>query len=141
MTLFPCRHPDLEESLLNYFGDNSTPAHLKMADTPGDDTTRLIPCLADNGSISPFPLVAVRNVFVLPGGCHATLTACVMAYYFAAVAWQVWRYACRVIAWSIAYSISCWLLREKPCAALRKALVHNTAAPAAAARCAAPAAL
>jgi hypothetical protein len=39
-----------------------------MADTPGDDTTRLIPCLADNGSVSPFPLVAVRNVFVLPGG-------------------------------------------------------------------------
>jgi hypothetical protein len=62
-----CRHPDLEQSLLNYFGDNSTPAHLKMADTPGDDTTRLIPCLADNGSVSPFPLVAVRNVFVLPG--------------------------------------------------------------------------
>lgn len=62
-----CRHPDLEESLLNYFGDHSTPAHLKMADTPGDDTIRLIPCLADNGTHSPFPLVAVRNVFVLPG--------------------------------------------------------------------------
>jgi cell division FtsZ-interacting protein ZapD len=73
-----CRHPDLEESLLNYFGDNTTPAHLKMADTPGDDTTRLIPCLADNGIVSPFPLVAVRNVFVLPGGCcQFALSPCV----------------------------------------------------------------
>lgn len=61
------RHPDLEESLLCYFGDDTTPAHLKMADTPGDDTTRLIPVMADNGTVSPFSLVAVRNVFVLPG--------------------------------------------------------------------------
>eukprot|EP00878_Enallax_costatus_P028716 GHUV01031051.1.p1 GENE.GHUV01031051.1~~GHUV01031051.1.p1 ORF type:complete len:571 (+),score=152.40 GHUV01031051.1:434-2146(+) len=64
------RHPDLEESLLHYFGDDTTPAHLKMADTPGDDTTRLIPVMADNGTLSPFPLVAVRNVFVLPGVPH-----------------------------------------------------------------------
>lgn len=61
------RHPLLEESLKQYFGDNTTSAHLKMADVPGEDTTRLIPCTMDGGSPGPFPLVAVRNVFVLPG--------------------------------------------------------------------------
>jgi hypothetical protein len=61
------RHPLLEESLKQYFGDNTTSAHLKMADVPGEDTTRLIPCTSDGGSPGPFPLVAVRNVFVLPG--------------------------------------------------------------------------
>jgi hypothetical protein len=76
-----CRHPDLEQSLLSYFGENSTPAHLKMADTPGDDTTRLIPCLADNGSVSPFALVAVRNVFVLPGR-RRSLLICISAAEF-----------------------------------------------------------
>eukprot|EP00775_Hariotina_reticulata_P011537 gene11537-11680_t len=64
------RHPDLEESLLRYFGDHTTPAHLKMADAPGDDTTRLIHYCLDSGGVSPFPLVAVRNVFVLPGVPH-----------------------------------------------------------------------
>lgn len=71
VVVFECNycnsHPDLEESLLRYFRDNTTPSHLKMADTPGDDTTRLIPVMADNGAVSPFPLVAVRNVFILPG--------------------------------------------------------------------------
>lgn len=64
----PSRHPLLEESLKQYFADNTTPAHLKMADVPGEDTTRLIPCTCDGGTPGPFPLVAVRNVFVLPGG-------------------------------------------------------------------------
>eukprot|EP00879_Flechtneria_rotunda_P024852 GHRR01026371.1.p1 GENE.GHRR01026371.1~~GHRR01026371.1.p1 ORF type:complete len:180 (+),score=65.05 GHRR01026371.1:811-1350(+) len=41
-----------------------------MADAPGDDTTRLLPCWQDNGQPSPFPVVAVRNVFVLPGVPH-----------------------------------------------------------------------
>lgn len=63
----PCRQPLLEESLQQYFGDDTTPAHLKLADVPGDDTTRLIACAADAGTVGPFPLVAVRNVFVLPG--------------------------------------------------------------------------
>lgn len=62
------RHPLLEESLKQYFGDNTTPAHLKMADVPGEDTTRLISNNNDSGAtLGPFPLVAVRNVFVLPG--------------------------------------------------------------------------
>lgn len=61
------RHPILEESLQRYFGDNATPSHLKMADVPGDDTTRLIPCSNGDAAPGPFPLVAVRNVFVLPG--------------------------------------------------------------------------
>lgn len=65
--MMSCRHPDLEESLLRYFGDHATPSHLKLADTPGDDTTRLIHYCLESGGISPFPLVAVRNVFVLPG--------------------------------------------------------------------------
>lgn len=65
-----CRHPDLEESLLRYFGDHATPAHLKMADTPGDDTTRLLHYALESGTPSPFPVVAVRNVFVLPGARH-----------------------------------------------------------------------
>lgn len=64
-----CRHPLLEESLKQYFGDNTTPAHLKMADVPGEDTTRLIPNSDNGGALGPFPLVAVRNVFVLPGVC------------------------------------------------------------------------
>jgi hypothetical protein len=63
----PCSQPLLEESLQQYFGDDTTPAHLKLADVPGDDTTRLIACAADAGTVGPFPLVAVRNVFVLPG--------------------------------------------------------------------------
>ena len=64
----PGRHPLLEESLKQYFGDNTTPAHLKMADVPGEDTTRLICNSNDSGAtLGPFPLVAVRNVFVLPG--------------------------------------------------------------------------
>lgn len=64
------RHPLLEESLKKYFGDDTTPAHLKLADVPGEDTTRLIPCSADSTAPEPFPLVAVRNVFILPGVPH-----------------------------------------------------------------------
>lgn len=69
-TMLPRRHPVLEESLKQYFGDNTTQAHLKMADVPGDDTTRLVPCTSEDSAPGPFPLIAVRNVFVLPGECH-----------------------------------------------------------------------
>ncbi len=62
-----CRNPVFEERLLRYFGDGTTDAHLKMADTP-EDETQLIDYTMDNGQASPFPLVQCRNVFVLPGG-------------------------------------------------------------------------
>jgi len=68
------RHPLLEESLKKYFGDDTTPAHLKLADVPGEDTTRLIPCSADSTAPEPFPLVAVRNVFILPGACSTPVS-------------------------------------------------------------------
>jgi hypothetical protein len=67
LLLPPNSNPDLEESLLSYFGAaNVTPAHLKMADTPEEGTV-LVPYNLDSGEASPFPLVACRNVFILPG--------------------------------------------------------------------------
>ena len=81
------RHPEAERALIQYFGaEKVTEAHLKMADVPGSGDVELIwtvadgdeeeaPAAAGDGSSaagaparrSPFPLLRVGNVYVLPG--------------------------------------------------------------------------
>ncbi|GBF98909.1 FAD synthase [Raphidocelis subcapitata] len=63
------RNPEIEESLMAFFGDDLTEAHLKMADTPEDFTTLLSPA-ATKGASSPFPIVKCKNVYMLPGVPH-----------------------------------------------------------------------
>ena len=89
------RHPEAERALVDYFGPGKvTEAHLKMADVPGGGDVELIwveedgdeeeggeedeeeeeeeggsrrpPCRRKKNR-SPFPLVRVDNVYVLPG--------------------------------------------------------------------------
>ena len=54
------RSPDLESLLRDYFGERITDAHLRMAE---------IPCGAElvRNAATPWPLLLVDNVFVLPG--------------------------------------------------------------------------
>jgi molybdenum cofactor synthesis domain-containing protein len=54
------RHPELERRLKSYFGEHADEAKLRMADVPqGAD-------LLDGEGLK-WPLLAVRNVYVLPG--------------------------------------------------------------------------
>lgn len=54
------RHPELEKRLKSYFGNTADEAKLRMADVPqGAD-------LVDGEGLK-WPLLAVRNVYVLPG--------------------------------------------------------------------------
>lgn len=62
------RHAGLEARLRQYFGDAPlSAAHLKLADAPAEAVA--IDYEAPDGSTSAFPLVRVRNVYVLPGAC------------------------------------------------------------------------
>eukprot|EP00892_Ulva_mutabilis_P011592 jgi/Ulvmu1/8805/UM048_0060.1 len=56
----------LEASLREYFGESVTESHLKMARVP-EGCSELLPYSLPDGSTSPFPLLKVANVFVLPG--------------------------------------------------------------------------
>lgn len=59
-------HPQIESRLKSYFGDDITPAHLKMSQAPINET-ELLDLLDDQGKPTPFPVLKCRNVFVLPG--------------------------------------------------------------------------
>ena len=54
------RHPELERRLKSYFGEHADEAKLRMADVP--QSADLI-----DGAGLKWPLLAVRNVFILPG--------------------------------------------------------------------------
>jgi len=54
------RHPELEQMLRGYFGENIDAARLRMADTPaGADLIR--------ADAMRWPILAMKNVYVLPG--------------------------------------------------------------------------
>jgi FAD synthetase len=74
------RHPEAEQALVEYFGARKvTDAHLKMAEVPGAGDVELVWVeeeVDDGGETtasssrrrrSPFPLVRVNNIYVLPG--------------------------------------------------------------------------
>ncbi|KAG7670255.1 hypothetical protein KSW81_008388 [Nannochloris sp. 'desiccata'] len=61
------RHPELEARIRAYFGADVTDAHLKMADAPTGPEIALIDYNQADGTVSPFPLLKCRNVYVLPG--------------------------------------------------------------------------
>jgi len=61
------RHPELEARIRAYFGSDVTDAHLKMADAPMGPEIALIDYNQADGTVSPFPLLKCRNVYVLPG--------------------------------------------------------------------------
>ena len=61
------RHGDLEGRIRVMFGEDTTEAHLKMAEAPTGGEVTLIEYAGDDGRASPFPLLKCRNVFVLPG--------------------------------------------------------------------------
>lgn len=61
------RHPELEQRIRGFMGDKLTDAHLKMAETPEGPEVTLLDYEDKAGNRSPFPLVRVRNVYVLPG--------------------------------------------------------------------------
>lgn len=61
------RNADLERRIRKFFGNDTTQAHLKMAEAPSTSELVLIDYNDSNGAISPFPVVRVRNVYVLPG--------------------------------------------------------------------------
>lgn len=76
------RHPEAEQALVEYFGAQKvTDAHLKMAEVPGAGDVELVwveeeeettTAAGDSSSPrrqrrSPFPLVRVNNIYVLPG--------------------------------------------------------------------------
>jgi FAD synthetase len=61
------RHPELERRIMDFMGDKCTDAHLKMAETPEGPEVVLLDYEDEAGNLSPFPLLRVRNVYVLPG--------------------------------------------------------------------------
>ena len=61
------RHPELEARIRAYFGADVTDAHSKMADAPMGPEITLIDYNQADGTVSPFPLLKCRNVYVLPG--------------------------------------------------------------------------
>jgi molybdenum cofactor synthesis domain-containing protein len=61
------RHPELEARIRAYFGADVTDSHLKMADTPMGPEILLIDYNQADGTVSPFPLLKCRNVYILPG--------------------------------------------------------------------------
>lgn len=61
------RHPVLESNIRAFFGADVTDAHLKMSEAPMGCEVSLIDYFQADGTISPFPLVRVRNVYILPG--------------------------------------------------------------------------
>ena len=54
------RHPELDQLIASYFGDNREEAHIRMAEVP--EGSKLI---RDSGL--KWPVLAVENVYVLPG--------------------------------------------------------------------------
>lgn len=61
------RHPELERRIRDFMGEKVTEAHLKMAETPEGPEVVLLDYEDEMGNLSPFPLLRVRNVYVLPG--------------------------------------------------------------------------
>jgi molybdenum cofactor synthesis domain-containing protein len=55
-----CRHPELDQLIAGYFGDKLDEAHVRMAEVP--EGSKLI---RDSGL--KWPVLAVENVYVLPG--------------------------------------------------------------------------
>ena len=61
------RHVELEARIRSFFGVDVTDAHMKMSEAPSGPEITLIDYTQADGSVSPFPLFRIRNVYVLPG--------------------------------------------------------------------------
>ncbi len=61
------RSPELAARIRGVFGADTGEAHLKLAEVPTGGEVALHDCAGADGRPSPWPLVQVRNVYVLPG--------------------------------------------------------------------------